>query len=232
VKALLVRVGIDLSDDGHWNGPVDPESLRFGYVPIVETKFVRQGMERFYDELCPPLTAQSFSLPLHLHGRQMHLDPDFSTLTYGDQGRRAKQIQQLGRGDLLVFYASLRPTSGAETLVYALIGIFVVGGILLGTNVKASNWHLNAHTRRYPGPTDIVVHAQKKNSGRLATCIPIGEYRERAYRVRRELLTEWGGLSVKNGYLQRSARLPEFLDPRRFSQWLAQKGNFILQANN
>ena len=59
---FLVRVGIDSSDDGHWNGPADPESLRFGYVPIVETKFVRQGMERSYDELCPPRPLLSLIL--------------------------------------------------------------------------------------------------------------------------------------------------------------------------
>ena len=163
----------------------------------------------------------------------MHLDPDFSTLTYGDQGRRAKQIQQLGRDDLLVFYASLRPTSGGDAkLVYALIGIFIVERIALAVNVEPSKSHLNAHTRRYPGPTDIVVYAQKKNSGRLAACIPIGEYRDRAYRVRRELLTEWGGLSVKNGYLQRSARLPELLDPPRFSRWLAPQESVLFRANN
>ena len=58
------------------------------------------------------------------------------------------------------------------------------------------------------------------SSGRLQRCLPIGEYRDRAYRVRRDLLEEWGGLSVKDGYLQRSARLPRFLDAPRFMDWL------------
>ncbi len=70
------------------------------------------------------------------------------------------------------------------------------------------------------------------SSGRLQRCLPIGEYRDRAYRVRRDLLEEWGGLSVKDGYLQRSARLPRFLDPHRFMGWLESQRPVLMQANN
>ena len=129
MKALLVRVGIDSTDDGNWNGPIDPQSGDFVYVPIAETKLLRDGFERFYDELQPALAALHQSLPPNLVGRRMHLDPDFSTLTYGDQGRRAAQIQEMDSGDLLIFYASLRAV-GAGSLVYAVIGLH---GRLLGT---------------------------------------------------------------------------------------------------
>jgi hypothetical protein len=74
----------------------------------------------------------------------------------------------------------------------------------------------------------MIVRARRGVSGRLKRCIPIGEYRDRAYRVRRDLLSAWGGLDVKNGYVQRSARLPEFRDAALFYRWfLAQEPQLV-----
>lgn len=84
----------------------------------------------------------------------------------------------------------------------------------------------------FPGNTDIVVRAIPEVSGRLEHCIPIGEYRDRAYRVRRPLLKAWGGLSVKDGYLQRSARLPKLLDPGKFYSWFKRCNVPVFQKNN
>jgi hypothetical protein len=231
LKALLVRVGIDSSDDGHWNAPVDSASRNFIYVPIAETKPLRNGLERFYDELRSALTALQQSLPAHLVGRRMHLDPDFDSLTYGDQGRRAKRIHELGRGDLLVFYASLRDIESGN-LVYAQIGLMVIEKIVRAVDVTENLWSRNAHTRRIPGTTDIVVRAMSEGSGRLERCIPIGEYRDRAHRVTRPLLEMWGGLSVKDGYLQRSARLPELQNAERFYKWFKSCNVRLLHQNN
>ncbi len=231
MRALLVRVGIDSTDDGHWHGPLDSTSGAFVYVPIAETKPLRNGLERFYDELRSALGALQQSLPAHLAGRRMHLDPDFTNLTYGDQGRRAKRIQELGRGDLLVFYASLRDIDGGN-LVYALIGLMVIERIVRAVDVAESLWSTNAHTRRIPAATDIIVRAMSEGSGRLERCIPLGEYRDRAYRVTRPLLEKWGGLSVKDGYLQRSARLPELKDAERFYNWFKSCNVRVLHQNN
>ena len=161
----------------------------------------------------------------------MHLDPDFDNLTYGDQGRRAKRIQELSRRDLLVFYASLRDIESGN-LVYALIGLMVIERIVRAVDVTENLWSRNAHTRRIPGATDIVVPAMPKDSGRLERCLPIGEYRDRAYRVTRPLLKTWGGLSVKDGYLQRSARLPELQNAGRFYKWFKSRNVRLLQQNN
>jgi hypothetical protein len=67
---------------------------------------------------------------------------------------------------------------------------------------------------------DVVAVGTRRGSGRYVRCIPIGVFRDGAYRVRRELLDAWGGLSVKNGFLQRSAGFPRLLDPGRFTDWL------------
>jgi Nucleotide modification associated domain 3 len=231
MRALLVRVGIDSSDDGHWNGPVDSSSGMFVYVSIVETKGMRDGFARFYDELRPALSGLNQTLPAHLTQQRMHLDPDFETLTYGDQGRRAMQIVKLAAGDLLVFYASLRDLRTGN-LLYGLIGLMMIDEIVRAIDVPEGLWGKNAHTRRVPGATDIVVRAMPEVSGRLEHCIFIGEYRERAYRVTRPLLETWGGLCVNDGYLQRSARLPELQDAERFYSWFKSRNVHLLHRNN
>ncbi len=174
-------------------------------------------------------------LPSHLRMRHMHLDPDFEHLTYGDQGQRAKQLRATLRGgDLIVFYAGLADTSGAAQLVYALIGLFVVEDFVLATEVSPAQRDTNAHSRRVlpPSATDLIVRGRPAVSGRFRRCVPMGEYRDRAYRVRKDVLNEWGGLSVKDGYLQRSARLPRLLDPVRFMRWLERQGPSLVRANN
>lgn len=236
MNGLLVRVGADLSvGGGSWNGPVDSSSGEFAYVAIPENSPVHPGMEKPYSALAPILAKFGVDLPAHLRMGRMHLDPDFEHLTYGDQKERAKQIQaNLREGDLIVFYAGLADTRAATRLVYALIGLFVVEEFVLAADIPFQDRKINAHSRRIlePDAKDLIVRGRPKVSGRLSRCLPIGEYFDRAYRVRKDLLEEWGGLSVKGGYLQRSARLPRLLDPGRFRHWLERQGPSLMQANN
>jgi hypothetical protein len=235
VTAVLVRVGADLSvGGGSWNGPVDTQSGKFAYVAIPESRTVHAGMTRFYSALIPVLATFGVSLPAHLCSLHTHLDPDFNHLTYGDQGERAKQLRKLNRGDMIVFYSGLADVRGGPRLVYAIIGLFVVDEIILASSVPTSSRDTNAHSRRIlsDAAQDLIVRARPRMSGRLARCFPIGEWRDRAYRVRRDVLEAWGGLSVKDGYLQRSARLPQFHDPEQFQRWFESQGPTLLQANN
>jgi hypothetical protein len=168
----------------------------------------------------------------------MHLDPDFVYLTYGDQGERAKQIRQHlheSKGDLIVFYAALRDVHAESTgLVYAIIGVLVVERLVRAAEVAEQERDHNAHSRRVldPSASDVIVLGRSDASGRLRRGLPIGEYRDRAYRVRTELLASWGELSVRNGYLQRSARLPRFLNPPSFIRWFEAQDVELQQANN
>ncbi len=237
VNALLVRVGADQSrGGGFWNGPVDSQSGKFAYVAIPENSPVHPGMEKPYSALEPVLSAFGASLPHGLRTRHMHLDPDFGHLTYGDAGERAKQLRQhlTSPGDLVVFYAGLRDVDGRKELVYAIIGVFVVETMMFATEIPNSDRDMNAHSRRLlpVGAKDVIIRARPEISGRLERCLPIGEWRDRAYRVRRDVLEEWGGLSVTDGYVQRSARLPTFHDPLRFQCWLESKQPVLVQANN
>jgi hypothetical protein len=163
----------------------------------------------------------------------MHLDPDFSTLTYGDIGNRALQVRRMGKGDFLAFYAGLRATNPqAAELVYALIGFYIIEEIVQAKAVPESRWKENAHTRRVPVESDIVVRAKPGVSGRFERCLPIGEHRDRAYRVQPDILAAWGNLTVNDGYLQRSGRLPSFRNPDKFCQWLEKEHVTMIARNN
>jgi hypothetical protein len=207
MNALLCRVGADQSvSGGSWNGLIDSKTGRFIYVAIPEGREVHAGLEKPFTALAPLISDFGRELPDHLHPRHMHLDPDFDHLTYGDQGQRAQQLRtNLGAGDLLVFYASLADIH-VKALVYAIIGLYVIEDIILATGLPLAERHANAHCRRIlrPDAQDLIIRGRPGVSGRLERCIPIGDYREKAYRVRPDILEEWGGLSVKNGYLQRS----------------------------
>jgi hypothetical protein len=232
MNGLLVRVGID-STDGCWNAPVQMASGQFAYVTITETKPLRQGMARCYDEFFPVVKRFGVYLPQGLHGQPTHLDPDFDLLTYGDQGQRGRRVATLKSGDLLAFFASLCPVDGpSRPLVYALIGLYVIEELVPASTVPQSRWAENAHTRRVPGENDIVVRARPGVSGRLRRCLPIGELRRRSYRVRNDLLDAWGGLDIKDGFIQRSVRLPAFRDADRFYRWFLKQQPELVATNN
>lgn len=165
----------------------------------------------------------------------MHLDPDFDRLTYGDDGaRRGRGLARLRAGDLVAFYAGLRPTRPvAHRLLYALVGLFRVREVVRLGDIPPARWAENAHTRRQVRSlTDVVLRADPAASGRLRRCIPIGEWRDGAYRVRRELLARWGGLSCRDGWLQRSGVPPAFREPARFLAWLAEQRAELVAAND
>ena len=236
MKGLLVRVAADQSEGGgNWNGPADSGSGNFVYVAIPESSSVHSGLNKPYAGLSRPLADFGVALPPHLARNDMHLDPDFNHLTYGDQGERAKQIRtKVGPGDLLVFYAGMQDIQLGRGLIYAIIGLYVIEDIVPALSVPVARRDENAHTRRVlkAGTTDIVVRAQQNASGRVERFIPIGDYRNRAYRVWPKLLSAWGGLSVNDGYLQRSARLPEFSDAKRFYNWFQSQKVALLPRNN
>ena len=243
MRAYLVRIGIDQAY-GHWNAPMDPVTKEFVYVPIPESREMRRTLATPYRLILPSLARfaavhasapAALELPATLVSAQMHLDPDFEHLTYGDSGtRRGKGLTDLGPGDVVVFYAGLKPvTACVDPLVYALVGLYRVKEAVRLASVPSPRWSENAHSRcvEHEG-SDVIVRAQAGVSGRLKRCIPIGEYRDRAYRVDRELLSLWGDLSCKDGYLQRSAVLPTFLEPKSFMNWFERQSPELVSANN
>lgn len=243
MRAYLVRVGIDQAF-GDWNAPVDPRTNEFVYVPIPEGSSQLRRLATPYELVRPALARfaearrdaplRAVELPAELARANMHLDPDFAALTYGDTERRGRVLADLGPGDVVAFYAGLRPvTTFAHALVYALIGLYRVDEVVRLGTVPQTRWHENAHTRRSDHrATDVIVRADPRASGRLRRCVPIGEFRDRAYRVEEHVLDAWGGLSCRDGYLQRSAVPPRLLEPARFLAWFEQRRPELVSANN
>jgi len=153
-----------------------------------------------------------------------------------------KKLLGFGEDDLVVFYASLNPRENIKTkdkaesdrLIYALIGILVVKEIFeVKDIIDPKRFDENAHTRNAKlEPTDIVVRGKKGVSGRFEKYIPIGEKRDNAYRVKKQILDDWGGLSVEDGFIQRSANPPLFADLKRFYGWLKKQNPKLIQVNN
>jgi hypothetical protein len=234
VRALLVRVGADCTEaGGRWNGPVSSATGAFAYVPIPEPEPVEPGHETPFALWRPAVERLGTQLPRTLLDRTAHADPDFGRLTYGDRRGRGRQIREkLGPGDLLVFYAGLRDVDDRR-LVYALIGLLTIEAIVAARDLPPARWGENAHTRRREiGDTDVVVQGRRGVSGRFERCVEFAGYRSGAYRVHRELLDAWGGLGVRDGYVQRSARLPELHDPERFLGWLGRQGVGLVARDN
>ena len=236
VTGLLVRVGADYTF-GKAHSPIRLATGEFVYVPIPErSERVAKGLGRPYAELTA--RVQKFVGTGDATGyipadKWMHLDPDFEHLTYGNNANsKGDAIAGLKKGDFIAFYASLRAVDQPRTLVYALIGILTVQRLSPANEVPAQQRFLNAHTRRSPiASGDVVVFATPENSGRLDRALAIGEYRDRAYRVRRDLLDAWGGLSVRDGYIQRSAVPPKFSNAGRFRHWLLNAGATLVHTN-
>src|SRR5688572_10822162 len=222
MRGLLVRVGADLSvGGGRWNGPVDGATGQFAYVPIPETRPTRTGLETTYASIGTTLRTLQVELPRHLIDGRTHLDPDFEHLTYGDHGNKGRQlVRDLSEDDLIVFYAGLKDIN-TRKLAYAIIGLFIVDRIVPIAKMPAAAFYKNAHSRRMArdGADDVIVFGKAGRSGRAATCVPIGEYRSRAYRVTEPLLAAWRGISANDGYLQRSAVFPSLLNTVAFWQW-------------
>jgi len=175
------------------------------------------------------------SLPASLVTRATHLDPDFAYLTYGDNGvRRGRGLADFKKDDFLVFFAGLRPAGPwADPLIYAVIGFYRVQQCIRLSDIPRERWCENAHTRRTEHrSTDIIIRAEPGVSGRLRRCIVIGEWRDRAYRVRGDILDAWGGISYSNGYIQRSAVPPTLLHPERFLSWFQGHKPELLAVNN
>jgi hypothetical protein len=164
----------------------------------------------------------------------MHLDPAFEHLTYADNGaRRGARIATLGPNDLLAFYAGLRSIVDPRELVYALVGLFVVQEVVRATDISFDRRDENAHTRWTAISTnDIVVRGRQGTSGRFDRCVRIGEWRDKAYRVCRQIESAWGGLTVKNGFIQRSVVPPVFLNADKFYDWFKRQGVTLLERNN
>lgn len=238
-KGLLMRVGIDQTFGGY-NAPINPNTNDYMYLPIPEGKDFKSGMRTSYDDLSPYFASwcqnngAKIEFPPNLNNKGCHLDPDFDFLTYGDQATgRGLRVGDIGKGDFLAFFASFKPITKCDhKLIYALYGIMVVDKVLRVADVPENELHKNAHTRvTHINIEHWVVFANPSLSGRFSRAIPIGEFRNGSYRVKKEILDAWGGIGVKDGFIQRSVCPPWFIKPKQFLKWLEFQQVKLINSN-
>lgn len=235
-----MRVGIDQTYGGY-NAPINPSTNDYIYMPIPQEKSdFTLGMETTYDNLSPYFefwckkNGEKIEFPEHLSNDGCHLDPDFDFSTYGDQATgRGLRVGDLKKGDFIAFFASFKPIKKCDhNLLYALYGIMFVDKVMKVNDVPENEFHKNAHTRvKNLNKDHWVVFANPSLSGRFSKAIPIGEFRDGSYRVTKELLYLWGGIGVKNGYIQRSVCPPWFTNPEQFLKWLDSQKITLINSN-
>ena len=152
MKAMLLRVGIDKSSDGILS-PIFPDGS-FEYIPLSE-KDEKSREKRTYVDLTgrkgKPLSDY---LPTGVVDRKVHLDPEFTTFTYGDVGKKAGCLLKLEPGDILVFYAGLTPYQKSEhpEALY-IIGYFTV--MLIVDSHNSSSSKMRRIKQKYPNNSHL-----------------------------------------------------------------------------
>ncbi|MFA0846784.1 MAG: hypothetical protein ACC614_04400 [Methanobacterium formicicum] len=163
MKAMLLRVGIDKSSDGVL-ALIFPDGS-FEYIPLSE-KDEKSTENRTYQDLTGTRGKLISSyLPSSVAQRKVHLDPEFTTFTYGDVGRKANYLLKLNPGDLLVFYMGLTPNSVAEypEALY-ITGYFTVKTVLDFKNIPLpqvkgiqEKYSHNSHLKRRSDENSMVL---------------------------------------------------------------------------
>ena len=171
MKALLLRVGIDKGSGGTY-GPIF-EDGSFEFVPIPET--YRSCTATTYGERIgrrrKPLSTY---VPPALRHVPMHDDPEFEMRTYGDATAKRRFLLELSEGDLLVFYAGLKPFNHdnddyPEALYF--VGYFTIDHVIdfnwLSASERAAyrqRYPSNAHVKRGYAFENLVIVTGSKNS--------------------------------------------------------------------
>ena len=139
MKGVLLRVGCDsTAKGGNWNAPVNLRSLEYVYVPIAgnEERYQHLGLPDIW-HLFLGARAPGVALPPHLApSTKVHLDPDFTSLTFGEPYRdktgklssRGRTLDQLDADDFIAFFAGFRAVGHPRSfpLPYCLFGILRV----------------------------------------------------------------------------------------------------------
>lgn len=124
MKGLLLRVGIDTGSGGCL-APIFKDRS-FEYIPIPEIRATSEIRlyANIYGTTGRPLSE---FVPEKIRYSHPHYDPEFVTFTYGDPTKiKSSQLSNLKPGDLLIFYAGLKPIHGNDEHRLYVIGFFDV----------------------------------------------------------------------------------------------------------
>ncbi len=151
MKIALVRVGID-SGCGGMQGPLFQNGA-FEYIPIPDDFGTDQRTYgntpgrhgRRLVEYFPP------SRQIRMSNQAIHVDPEFTTFTYGDPTPPKSGLRHLERGDLLIFYCGLEGWGFKSGPALYLMGYFEVQAAGRASDFSPSDlqrlWGENFHVR-------------------------------------------------------------------------------------
>lgn len=175
MKIALLRVGID-SGCGGIDGPIFMDGS-FELMPIPDTwRLDRRTYGNVFGRNGLPL-AQYFPAARQaaMSTCTMHVDPEFTTFTYGDPTSPKAGLRNLRQGDLLVFYAGLRGHACPEPSGLFLVGYFDVefAGIASALTDKqltacSENFHVR-HKKMFDEQRERLVLVKGGSASRLLT---------------------------------------------------------------
>ncbi len=218
-QILLLRVGMDSGFGGL--GPLFPDGT-FEYVPIPDAP--SQVSERslfFRDIFARSGGSVARFVPAKHKEDPAHYDPEFETFTYGDPTKnKRRQLLRLGRGDMLVFYAGLRPPEAPRGSKLYIIGYLTIRQAHAITSLcpwpPPGFQHLwaNAHFRRNEGDENLVVaEGDPATSRLLEQAMPLSDGQQYVLPEMTELLGLSGSVKragagrwVPEGHVERVAR--------------------------
>lgn len=130
MKVVLLRVGIDTGSGGI-HGPLLQDG-KFEFIPIPESNpdFANDGrtygntLGRYGKKL-----IEYFPYSVLRDKRRdesPHFDPEFKSFTYGDPTSLKARLRFLEQGDILAFYAGLKPWGSDDGDALYLVGYFTV----------------------------------------------------------------------------------------------------------
>ncbi len=151
MKIALLRVGVD-SGSGGIQGPLFKDGS-FVYLPIPDCENLdSRTYGNTYDKQGKPL-AEYFPKnrqPIMAH-TSMHVDPEFTTFTYGDPTPPKAGLRYLQYGDMLIFYCGLAGWDFESKPALYLLGYFEVTKAGYANSFSADEldetFKLNFHVR-------------------------------------------------------------------------------------
>ena len=179
MRAYLANVGANSSD--RFASPLFDDGT-FEFLPIVEgdpwPDAIRyRDLRSHYD---PDRDLRQY-VPEPLWDAACHNDPEFETLTYGDNGEngRSSNLTSMERGDVLLFLVRLSRRAGVEGRPAKLTsedGFYLIGGLWAERNAEfvtpaSQRFARNAHALRCD--SEFLGIAGASRSRRFEHAVPI-----------------------------------------------------------
>jgi hypothetical protein len=176
MRVALLRVGIDTGSGGI-HGPLFPDGS-FEFIPIPDGFGIDERTYANTIGRCGIKFIEFFprSLQPRMAHQSMHVDPEFTTFTYGDPTAPKAGLRHLQPGDMLVFYCGLQGWGLESAAALYLAGYFDVAAAGRArdfesgqlTRLFGENFHVK-HRGIYERQKETLVLVKGSSSSRLFT---------------------------------------------------------------